>query len=33
VGVGFPLGDEGGHVGGEGTVEVHLLAGFGVDEA
>jgi len=33
VGVGFPLGDEGGHVGGGGAVEVHLLAGDGVDKA
>ena len=33
VGVVLPLGDEGGHVGGEVAVEVHLLAGLGVDEA
>ena len=33
AGVVFPLGDEGCHVGGEVAVEVHLLAGFGVDEA
>lgn len=33
AGVVFPLGDEGGHVGGEVAVEVHLLAGLGVDEA
>ena len=33
MGVVLPLGDEGGHVGGEVAVEVHLLAGLGVDEA
>ena len=32
AGVVFPLGDEGGHVGGEVAVEVHLLAGLGVDK-
>ena len=32
AGVVFPLGDKGGHVGGEVAVEVHLLAGLGVDE-
>ena len=33
AGVVFPLGDEGGHVVGEVAVEVHLLAGLGVNEA
>ena len=33
MGVVLPFGDEGGHVGGEGAVEVHLQAGVGVDEA
>ena len=33
AGVVFPLGDEGGHVGGEVAVEVHLLASLGMDEA
>ena len=33
AGVIFPLGDEGGHVGGEVAVEVHLLPGLGMDEA
>ena len=33
AGVVFPLGDKGGHVGGEVAVEVHLLAGLGVYEA
>ena len=33
AGVVFPLADEGGHVGGEVAVEVHLLARLGVDEA
>ena len=33
AGVVFPLGDEGSHVGREVAVEVHLLAGLGVDEA
>ena len=33
AGVVFPLGDEGGHVGGEVAVEVHLLPGLGMDEA
>ena len=32
AGIVFPLGDEGGHVGREVAVEVHLLAGLGVDE-
>ena len=32
AGVVFPLGDEGGHVGREVAVEVHLLAGLGVDK-
>lgn len=33
AGVVFPLGDEGGHVGREVAVEVHLLSCLGVDEA
>ena len=33
AGVVFPFGDEGGHVGGQLAVEVHLLARLGMDEA
>ena len=33
AGVIFPFGDEGGHVGRELAVEVHLLAGLGMNEA